>query len=423
MKKKRSIGKLVVICALSLLLTVLTIFSFALFGTWQDSDFVGFARAVNFGVEYRGGTVKTYQANLNTVTNENFYNAVQINARRIEYLLDGEGYDTNAYSNGNNIVVEFLEEDSPVGIDDIINAKAYFAIKTEQSDTAAATVSASDVLDAYATTNAGQSILVITFTSEGATHFQTAIDSGTGYFYIGANSPFSLSLTNANSAYVGIVTSSLDTANSYASQILAAKYDMSFEEIDSVEYTTADAKANVVKMLVLSLGLFVVIAVLLIALFRKLGLIGTFIMFISLLLQILLLQAVPENVFTFTGLSLLASLLAMAVGAVTLFVMFNNMHKEYKNGKILSASVKFGYSKSWAKMIDMYVLLLVPTILAYAFGSFVVKQFAMAFICGLAVYGIITIVLTKFMTKWLTYICFKNKDYGFKREANVNELK
>ena len=259
MKKKRSIGRIVVIAAICLIFAVLTIFGFALPGSSQDSDFVGFARAINFGVEYKGGTVQTYSANLKTETKEDLQAGIASNATRFKYLLLSEGYDVNTYQNGNNIVVEFFDEYSPVGIEEILNAKTNFVIKTEESDSADAIVSASDVADAYATKSGSQNVLVITFTTDGATNFQKVIDNGTGYFYIGTNSPFSLSLSNASSSFVGIVMNSLETAQSYASQIMAAKYDMSFENIATVEYSKADANRNIVVLIVFVVALFVLV--------------------------------------------------------------------------------------------------------------------------------------------------------------------
>ena len=142
-----------------------------------------------------------------------------------------------------------------------------------------------------------------------------------------------------------------------------------------------------------------------------------------LLLQIILLQAVPTGAFVMVGPSMFGSLLCMLLGAVALYLFFDKMHKEYKLGKVLYASVKFGYNKMWATILDLFIVLMASSILTYCFGTYLVKQFAMSLICGLAVYGLVTVVLTKFFTKWLTNISFKNKDYGFKREAHVDELK
>ena len=87
------------------------------------------------------------------------------------------------------------------------------------------------------------------------------------------------------------------------------------------------------------------------------------------------------------------------------------------------ASVKFGYSKIWAKLLDYSVILFAIALVTLFVSSYYAKQFAMALVVGLAIFAVVTLVLTKFFTIWFSNICYKNKDYGFKREAHINELK
>ncbi len=441
MKKKHSIARFILISVLCAIFAVLTIFSFSLPGSSKDYDFVGFARAINLGIEYRGGTVATYSVQLNSTNNQNIQEGIASNATRIKYLLDNEGYDTNVYQNGEDIVVEYFDEyfneesafDLAEIVNDIINEKPYFAIKTEQGDDKDEIVKPTDVESVIATTSGSQNVLFITFTKEGAENFQKVIDKGTGYFYIGSsNFSMSLSKDSVTKEYIGIVVSSLETAKNYASQIKSAKYDMtlklydnitSFEKMGTRIYTSQEANRNVVMLICLTVGIFLAIVISLVCIYKTMGLVGGLIMLIGILLQIILLQAIPTSVLTFTVVSSFASMLAMALGGLSLFVMFRSMSAEYQKGKIISASVKFGYNKVWKFLLDMFILLAIPTIIAFIFGTFVVKQFAIAFICGLAVYGLVTLLFGKYFTKWLTYIKFKNTDYGFKREANVDELK
>ena len=424
MKKKNSIGKFVIIAILCAIVTFFTVFSFSLSGSSKDYDFVGFARAINFGIEYKGGTVKEYSIKNNSLENTNISGAVSSNATRIKYLLDGEGYETNTYQNGDNLVVEFIDDYSPVDIEDIINKKVTFGIKASQSETAEDLLTGKDVENAYATVSGKQNVVYIIFTEAGASKFQSALSSGSVYVYINSNYIYSISNDSVSTyAMTGFVSPSLDAAKSYASQIMSSKYDVSFEELSTKTYSKTDANRNVITLIALVLGVFVLCSVVLIGMFKKLGLVGMLVMIIGLLLQILILQAIPETVFTFTTGAMFASLLAMVIGALSLYLIFDKMHKEYKLGKILQASVKFGYNKIWATILDIFVIILVPSIISYFVGGYFVKQFALAMIVGLFIYGLVSVVLTKFFTKWLTYIAYKNIDYGFKREAHVNELK
>ena len=422
MKKKHSVGRFIVIAVLCIVVAILTIFSFKLPGTSKDYDFVGFARAINYGVEYRGGTTQEYS--IQTTKNGNLSSGISASATRLKYLLNNEGYNTNTYQNGDNLVIEFIEDYSPVDIENIINVNPTFAIKTSSDESAEAVVVASDVADAYWTTSGSNNLLVINFTTTGAEHFASVISNGTAYFFFGdSSSPLSLDVSSANSSGLAITVANDDIGKYYASQIIASQYDFSYSLLNSKVISKADATKNVVVLLTLTLCIFVLCVAILILAFKKLGVVGSLILFAGLLLQIILLQAVPETVFTFTSPAMFASLLCLVLGALSIYLIFDKMHKEYKLGKILPASVKFGFNKIWATILDCYVVLLIPTIITYFLGSYGIKQFAMALICGLVVYGVITIVLTKFLSKWLTYITVKNKDYGFKREAHVDELK
>ena len=423
MKKTNSIVRFVIMAVLCLVLLALTVFQFSLTGKLQDNDFVGFARAINFGIDFRGGVVEEYSVKRNSSKNGDIKTGVASNVTRINYLLQNEGYDVNVYKNGDNISIEFLDEYSPLDISQIINKKVTFSIKTSSGDDAEDVVTANDIQDAYGTTSGTQNILVLTFTRDGADNFQKVIDSRTGYFYINSDSPMSVSLSGASNSYVGLTVENLDIAKNYASQIMSAKYDLSFENESTTTVTSQMAQKNRVVAICLLVGLFVVCTIILCLVFHKLGLVGSFILLIGVLLQIVLLQAIPTSVFEMTVPAYFASLLCMLLGALTLFLIFSKMHGEYKKGKILYASVKFGYDKIWAQILEFFAILLVSSIATYFLSTYLVKQFAMALMAGFVVYATTILLCTKFFTRWFSNISYNSKDYGFKREANINELK
>jgi preprotein translocase subunit SecD len=321
--------------------------------------------------------------------------------------------------------VELFDEYDPISINEIVNTKPYFAIKESNDDDAEVAVDSSQITDAYATTSSGSVVLVMTFTTDGQSAIANLTSSGSGtlYFYFGSEYRGMTYSETINQSYLGITLSgsTLATGEYFASEILSSKYDYSFEETRVVTYSKDDATRNCIVAIALTVALFALCVAILTITFKKLGLVGSLVMFISLLAQIVLLQAVP--IFVLTGPSLFASLLCMIVGAIAIYLMLSKMHAEYKLGKILYASVKFGYNKIWLNILDMFLIMLFPSIIAYFFGSYLVKQFAMALICGLCVYAFCSLLFTKLFTKWFTNISFKNKDYGFKREEHINELK
>ena len=423
MKKKRhSIGRFVVVGVVALVVLLLTVCSFKLPGNWRDNDFMGFARAINYGIDFTGGTVQEYAIKSNEA-GINIGDGIGYNVTRINYLLQNEGYDVNVYKNGNNINVELLNEFSPLDIEQIINKKVTFSIKTSSEEDAEAVVTASDIQSAEGLVTGSQKVLLIYFTEAGAEHFQTVIDSGTAYFYINSKTAMSLSVSGSNKSYVGITVANLDVAKSYASQIMSAKYNLSFDNVGTTTITQADAQRNTIVAICLTVGVLLLSCIVLCAVFKKLGLVGSFILLIGTLLYILVLQAVPESAFVMTIPAFFASLTCIALSALMIFLILSAMHNEYKQGKILFASVKFGYNKIWLKVLDFFVVMLVVALVTLFAASYFASQFAMALLVGLVVLGFSVLLFTKFFTIWFSNITYKNKDYGFKREAHVNELK
>lgn len=424
MKKKRhSIGRFVVVAVLTLVVLLLTVCSFRLPGTWQDNDYVGFARAINYGIDFKGGTLQEYSVKSNS-SGVKANDGIGYNVERISYLLkNNENYKVNVFQNGDNISIEFWNEFEPLDISEIINKNVSFSIKKESGDTADVIVSANEIESAEGLVSGGQNVLLMYFTETGAEHFQTVIDSGTAYFYINSDTPQSVDVSKANNSYIGITIGSLETARYYASEIMSAKYNLSFDQISTKTVTAQEAQKNVIVAICLVLGLFALCAFALIFRFKKLGLVGSFILLIGTLLQILILQAVPESAFVMTVPAFFASLLCMMIGFLAIYMIFSKMNNEYKQGKILFASVKFGYNKVWLKIFDFLIILFAIALITLFVSSYYAKQFAMALIVGLAIFGVVVLVLGKFFTIWLSNISYKNKDYGFTREAHVNELK
>lgn len=420
MRKKHSTGRFILIAVICAVFLCLTIFSFALPGLQNDYDFVGFARAINLGIEYKGGTVYHFQVKNNSSESDVFKGGLAPNAKRIENLLNNNSYTSNVYDNGTEIVVELFEEFDPISISEIVNTKPKFSIAGDGESTS--TIDSSMVTDAYATSNQG-GVLVLMLTKEGQSTLASLTSSNNGSLKLTfGEKEINMSYdSQIDQSYLGITIGNFENAQAYASEVLSSKYDASYEQTSVQTYTAEDAKRNCIVAIIMPIVLFALCVAILCIRFKKLGLVGSLILLIAVLAQIVLLQAVP--IFVLTGPSLFASLLCMMVGAIAIYLMLNNMSKEYKMGKILTASVKFGYDKIWKTILALFVVMLISSTITYFFGALMLKHFAMALMCGLAVYALCTLLFTRFFTRWLTNITFKNKDYGFTREAHVNELK
>ena len=100
-----------------------------------------------------------------------------------------------------------------------------------------------------------------------------------------------------------------------------------------------------------------------------------------------------------------------------------NMKKQYALGKKLPASVKFGFLNSYAFMLDIFALLVVPAFVMFLFPNTVISSFGTVLLIGLIVYTFFAILINKVFANWYVNINSKKAEkYGFKREANINEL-
>lgn len=424
MKQKRVKRKFGLVIAIFILLFVLTVISFPL--PFSNYDFMGFIGAFNKSLDYNGGTLINYSVTDNSGTNEDLSIGINANLTRIKNLLINNNYDCNTYINGDYIAIELVKDYSPLNISQIINADYEFYISSDE-DGAEKLVTSENVEDSYGAESSGNIGLYISFNEDGATAIQNATSSATSssavtlYFTI-ADKTLNVSVSSAiTQDYIFITLSSLDLAKSYGSTIVASKFDYSFTEISTSTVTAKQALINTICSISVAVAFVGLGVALLIVLNKKLGLIGSFVLCFATIMHIVLFQAIPNLIFssyTFAGF-----VLTFVLGLFATLFLFNSMHNEYKIGKKLYASVKFGFDKSFAKIIDMFVITLLVSVMFFAFGSYELKGFAIALTLGSVVYALCILLLNKWFSGWyLVLNPTDNKKYGFIREENVNEL-
>ena len=432
MRKKRAIRNFAGIIFLCLVLIVFSVISFNVPDT--DKTFVGFIRGINLGIEYQGGTTITYKAYSNSTDNGNHGNGLSVTASNLEQVLASYNYSANVFKTSNSSIKVQVSFN---GIDDeceyvtnIINLNNELKFKAKNEDTIYLT--GKNIKNASALKNDGQYGVYIEFTKEGQAGFkeltQKAIDnsSKTVELYFGdsesAYTSFTVSEAIDQSAiFISGGVNTMESASNMASRINASRYDYSFEEVSRVTISENMAKTNKILTLVVMIVVFASIVAYLYARFRNLGLCGALAILIALLAQILLLLSLPN--ITLTPTSFVASVLTMMFGAIICSFMFGRMNKEYALGKKIHASVKFGFTKTYSKIIDVLVMALIPMFLLLICGTEMAKQFAAASLIGIVVYGLSCLLLSYLFAKLYVDINpTKANKYGFKREAHINEI-
>ena len=197
---------------------------------------------------------------------------------------------------------------------------------------------------------------------------------------------------------------------------LAYKYDISSKSTISSMYGE-----NSKLFAVLSICLFIVaIIVALFFIFKGFGLVGLYSMIAYILIHIGLIVAVPNVIFSATGLIALAfSIILMADG---LFIIFKRIKEEGELGKTLKASVKTGYKRSLFPILNTNIVVIVVALLLLIVPFAPIKSFASVLAIGVFASFISTVLLSRVFTT-LIMLSVKKPEKFFNvknnREATV----
>ncbi len=440
MKKKRAILNFAGIIFVCLLLAVLSVVRFTIPGTYYK-EYVGFLRAIELGIDYKGGTTLVIEAKNNSADYTNFAKGVEAHALRIKGILADNNYNSNVYTTlGTSLVMEIFDEYDTDAISDLISAtNNKLAIRTENSTTGEVYLTQDDIEDAYAMengyygyTNTSRYGVYVKFTQHGKEQIKT-ITSGasssskkTLYFFIGDSLFQQLPVSEeVDQDYIfisgGSTLNTKDGADQYAGKLLSTKYDYTFEQKSKTVIQADVAQRNLILSLVITAVIIIASMIMLIVRFKKLGLVNCLALIVGVLLQIIMLQAVPGIVITVQA--FMGSVLTYVLGFGMIYYMLSKMAGEYAQGKKAHSSFKFGFLKNYMPLVELSVSYLVANIIFYIFGSTAVKYFAFASIIGIVIYGLCAILVSKLFNKLcLNIYQEKVKNYGFTREANVHEL-
>ena len=446
MRKKRAIRNFAGIIFLCLVVLIFTVISFQVPNS--DYTFVGFARGINLGIQYQGGAVLTYDASSNNTASNLSGSGLDSRSVYITNLLYSKfNYSANVYKTSNSSIKlevayagNYTEGDENIEeyISNILNLSNKLTITTKaiddtnETDDEIVPLTGQDLTNVDALEYNGTFGININFTDAGRQKLadltaNAGSNEETIYFYIGDyTDPFTQFTVSEkldqSSIFISGSMSSIEEAKVMADQINSTKYDYSFSNSSFTTISKSDANANLIKSVILAVVVFLAVAIYLYVRYKKLGLCGVLAIFIAILVQILLLLSLPNVTLSSTG--FIVSVLSIMFGGVICEILFSRMGKEYAVGKKIHASVKFGFTKTFVLILDIMAMLGVIMLSLLILGSSAVHQVAIAGIVGLLVQGLSCLLLTYLFAKMYVDICpSKAKNYGFKREAHIDELK
>jgi preprotein translocase subunit SecD len=139
------------------------------------------------------------------------------------------------------------------------------------------------------------------------------------------------------------------------------------------------------------LGIALVIIFMLIY-YRLPGMVAAFALIYYTLVVLAIFRLVPVTL-TLAGIAGFVLSVGMAVDANIL--IFERMKEELRIGKSLPAAVEAGFNRAWNSILDSNVSSLITATILYAFGSSVIRGFALVLIIGVLVSMFSAIVVTR----------------------------
>ena len=132
--------------------------------------------------------------------------------------------------------------------------------------------------------------------------------------------------------------------------------------------------------------------------YRLPGLVASFALIYYTLVMYAIFRLVPVTL-TLAGIAGFVLSVGMAVDANIL--IFERMKEELRVGKALPSAVEAGFNRAWNSILDSNVSSLITATILYAFGSSVIRGFALVLIIGVLVSMFSAIVVTRSILRWI----------------------
>ncbi len=145
------------------------------------------------------------------------------------------------------------------------------------------------------------------------------------------------------------------------------------------------------------LGIALVITFMLVY-YRLPGGVASFALIYYTLVMVAIFRLIPVTL-TLAGIAGFVLSVGMAVDANIL--IFERMKEELRVGKSLPAAVEAGFNRAWNSILDSNVSSLITATILYAFGSSVIRGFALVLIIGVLVSMFSAIVVTRTVLRWV----------------------
>lgn len=418
----------------SVLAIVIFILALAL-GTYTTvvglgKEHVGTAENIILGLDLAGGVSITYEIEEKDATSQE----ISDTRTRLQQRADVYSTDSNVYMSGSDRIsieipgvtdaAKILEELGKPGALEFLDQENYekFAAGEEYE----ACVTGSDVKNAAAAIDTSgtikENIVQLAFNDEGTKKFADATTANVGkpiyIIYDGqvVSYPTVQTAITGGSAVINGMADN-DEAEKLAETIRIGALPVTLTELSSNEVGATlgkDALSTTLKAGVVGL---VIVAVIMIVLYKLPGVISVFALLAYVVLTLLCLNGFNASL-TLPGLAGIVLTIGMAVDANV--IIFTRIQEELGNGATVKSAIDAGFNKALSSILDSNITTLIAAVVLYIMGIGTIKGFALTLGIGIILSMFTALVITKSLLKAVYTLGLQNpKLYGKKKEAKV----
>ncbi len=396
----------------------------------------GFANSIKLGLDLKGGVMAVYEATEKEGEEGDFEQKLLATKTRITQMITEEYSEAViTIQQGNRIRVEVPDVSDPETVFDLIGQPASLEFKAEEDTDGhihEAVLTGENIVNAYASQQQTSSGTLewgvsIEFDAEGAQAFYELTKQQTGsQIYIYRNGEL-FSAPTVNEAIAGgktFISGSMDTqqeAEEFATQILSGTFSL---DLTLLENTVVSATLGVDAM---KYGLIAGgIAILLIFAFmiwryKMMGVMASIALCFYVILTLFFLQALPFVQLTLAGIAGIILSIGMAIDGN--IIIFERIKEEYAAGKRINQSIRSGFKRSLAAILDSNITTIVVSLILILLGTGSIRGFAITLLIGTALSMFTSLVVTRGLL--MTYYPLNSnnaKSYNLKRGEDVIEL-
>ena len=418
----------------SVLAIVIFILALAL-GTYTTvvglgKEHVGTAENIILGLDLAGGVSITYEIEEKDATSQE----ISDTRTRLQQRADVYSTDSNVYMSGSDRIsieipgvsdaAKILEELGKPGALEFLDQENYekFAAGEEYE----ACVTGSDVKNAAAAIDTSgtikENIVQLAFNDEGTKKFADATTANVGkpiyIIYDGqvVSYPTVQTAITGGSAVINGMADN-DEAEKLAETIRIGALPVTLTELSSNEVGATlgkDALSTTLKAGAIGL---VIVAVIMIVLYKLPGVISVFALLAYVVLTLLCLNGFNASL-TLPGLAGIVLTIGMAVDANV--IIFTRIQEELGNGATVKSAIDSGFNKALSSILDSNITTLIAAVVLYIMGIGTIKGFALTLGIGIVLSMFTALVITKSLLKAVYTLGLQNpKLYGKKKEAKV----